>query len=130
MGNLRGMYLTLDEKVELERIYKEYCNNDLGVIREEDKFANMMSVFVEFRLEVSGGREYNSSVGCRSVEGFLNEICLFDDMMCDWGGAYRGDFCWECFDGLNEILDNSTLEEDIKNEIIEGFKEIYGMNEE
>ena len=131
MGDLRRRMLTLDEKVELERIYINYCEGDIEYLKKEDiDEYEFFAKFINFRMDVSGGREYfaGSNVGCQSVEGFLDEICLFDNMMCDGGGAYRGSFCWECYDGLDEILNNSTLTEEIKNEIREGFKEIYGMN--
>ena len=121
-------------KLELERIYKEYCNNNLEGCQDyspDDKFIDMMFVFVEFRLDVSGGSESSmGSIGCGSVKGFLNEIFLYDNMMDDWGGGYRGDFCWECFDSLEELVNESNLEENIKIEILEGYRKEYGMDDE
>ena len=120
-----------EKKLELERIYKEYCNVNLESLRGEDKFIDMMFVFVEFRLNVSGGSESSmGSIGMNYVSSFLDEIFLYDNMMDDWGGGYRGDFCWECFDSLEELVNESNLEENIKNEILEGYRKEYGMDEE
>ena len=49
--------------------------------------------------------------------------------MSDWSGCYRGDLCYECFEELNELVSESELEEDIKIEILEGYREKYGMDE-
>jgi hypothetical protein len=117
-------------KLELERIYKEYCNSDLESLRGEDKFIDMMFVFVEFRLEVSGGCEGGCMVSMNSVSNFLDEIFLYDNMMSDWGGGYRGDFCYENFEKLKEEVDKSNLEENIKKEILEGYRKENGMDEE
>ena len=117
-------------KLELEGIYKNYCNSDLESLRGEDKFIDMMFVFVEFRLEVSGGCEYGCMVSMNSVSNFLDEIFLYDNMMSDWGGGYRGDFCYENFEKLKEEVDKSNLEENIKKEILEGYRKENGMDEE
>jgi hypothetical protein len=124
-------------KLTLEDIYYKYCMNELEG-NEDEKDIEMLKQFVKFRLKVSGGSECSAGggVGCDSVNGFLNEISLFDDMMSDWGGAYRGSFCWECLDSLIELLEEANLEQDvfpdldIKELIIEGYKEINGMNED
>jgi len=117
-------------KLELEKIYKNYCNNNLEGLRGEDKFIDMMFVFVEFRLEVSGGDESSCMVSMNSVNNFLDEIFLYDNMMDDWGGCYRGDYCWENFEELEKLVNESNLEENIKIEILEGYKKEYGMDEE
>jgi hypothetical protein len=117
-------------KLELESIYKEYCNSNLGGLKGEDKFIDMMFVFVEFRLEVSGGCEHGCMVSMDSVNNFLDEIFLYDNMMDDWGGGYRGDFCYENYDSLKELIDKSSLEKNIKVEILEGYRKEYGMDEE
>jgi hypothetical protein len=115
-------------KLELEKIYKEYCEGD--VEREEDKFINMMKTFIEFRLEVSGGNKCGCMVSMTTVTNFLNEIFLFDNMMDDWGGCYRGDFCWEKFECLEKLVNKSDLEKEIKNKILEGYRKEYGMDKE
>jgi hypothetical protein len=51
-------------------------------------------------------------------------------MIDDWGGVYRGDLCYECFEKLKEEVDKSNLEEDIKIEILEGYRKENGMDEE
>jgi hypothetical protein len=123
-------------KLTLEDIYYKYCMNELeGIEGEED--IEMLKQFVKFRLKVSGGSEScMGSVGCGSISGFLNEISLFDDMMCDWGGAYRGSFSSECLDSLIELLEEANFEQDIfpdldiKELIIEGYKEMNGLDED
>ena len=65
-----------------------------------------------------------------SVNNFLDEIFLFDNMMCDWSGCYRGDYCWENFECFEKLVNESNLEEKIKIEILEGYKEEYGMNDD
>ena len=117
-------------KLELERIYKEYCLEDLNAL-EGEEFIDSLKGFMEFRLFVSGGSESSmGSIGCGTVEGFLNELFLFQDMMDDWSGQYRGDFCYECLETLEEILEGSDLEESVKNEIVESWKKKYEMDEE
>jgi hypothetical protein len=122
-------------KLELENIYYKYCMNELEC--NEDEEIEMLKQFIKFRLNISGGSESSmGSVGCGSISGFLNEISLFDDMMCDWGGAYRGDFAYECLDGLMNLLEEVNFEQDIipdldiKKLIIEGYKEINGLDED
>jgi hypothetical protein len=66
-----------------------------------------MLMFVEFRLGVSGGSETESGVSMNSVNNFLDEIILYNNLMDDWGGIYRGDVCYECFDKLEEVVNKS-----------------------
>ena len=113
-------------KLELEKIYKEYCLTDLES-QEKDKFIDMMLSFVEFRLEVSGGDKHSCSVSMENVLNFLDEIFLFNNMMDDWSGQYRGDFSYEHYDYLKKLLATSNLEENIKNEILEGFRKEYDL---
>ena len=117
-------------KLELERIYKEYCEGDLVGLKGEDEFVEVLEGFVKFRLNVSGGSEYGCMVSMNSVNNFLDEIFLFDNMMCDWSGCYRGDYCWENFECFEKLVNESNLEEKIKIEILEGYKEEYGMNDD
>jgi hypothetical protein len=117
-------------KLELEGIYKNYCNDNLEGLRGEDKFIDMMFIFVEFRLNVSGGSESVCSVSMNSINNFLDEIFLYDNMMDDWGGCYRGDFCWENFESLKVLINGSNLEDNIKNEILEGYRKENGMDDE
>jgi len=117
--------LSTDEKLELERLFKEYADpGSLYTNGDEDerKWVELVERWVEFRLSVSGGAESSMGrIGCGTVDGFLNEIDWFDDMGCDWGGAYRGDFSYENRDGLFELLDNSSL----SKETIELIKETH-----
>lgn len=124
-------------KLTLEDIYYKSCMGDLEGNNDGSEEFEMLKQFIKFRLKVSGGSESSmGSVGCGSISGFLNEISLFDDMMCDWGGAYRGSFSGECLDSLTELLEEANFEQDvfpdlnIKELIIEGYKEMNGMNED
>ena len=117
-------------KLELEKIYKNYCNSNLEGLKDEDEFVEILVGFVKFRLNVSGGCEHGCMVSMDSVNNFLDEIFLYDNMMDDWGGGYRGDFCWENYEELFKLVNESNLEEDIKNEILEGYRKEYGMDEE
>ena len=117
-------------KLELERIYKEYCLEDLNAL-EGEEFIDSLKGFMEFRLFVSGGSESSmGSIGCGTVEGFMNELFFFQDMMDDWSGQYRGDLCYECLETLEEILEGSDLEESVKNEIVESWKKKYEMDDD
>lgn len=131
-------------KLELERIFKEFCLQDLpedlrqielNSIEEGDKehgsFYDWMRQYVDFRLYVSGGDKSSmGSIGCNDVKGFLNEIVMFDNMMSDWNGCYRGEFAYECFESLAELVRNSSLDDNIKDEIYKGYAELYGMDKE
>ena len=117
-------------KLELEKLYKKYCLGELKELKGEE-FIDGLGKFVKFRLSVSGGSESSmGSIGCGTVEGFLNELFLFQDMMDDWSGSYRGDFKWECLESLEKILEGSDLKESVKTKIVESWKENYRMNEE
>ena len=116
-------------KLELESIYREYCNSDLEGLKGEDEYVDVMIRFVKFRLHISGGSESSCMSSMNSVSNFLDEIFLYNNMMDDWSGQYRGDFCYEHFDELKELVNKSNLEEDIKVEILEGYKKEYSMNE-
>jgi hypothetical protein len=97
---------------------------------DDDEWSDMLKKFVKFRLNVSGGSESSMSVSMFNVSNFLEEIILFDNMMDDWGGCYRGDFSYECLDGLIELLDESNLSDDIKEMIVSGYKEENGLNDD
>ena len=117
-------------KLELEGIYKNYCNNNLEGLRGEDEYVDMLFKFVKFRLEVSGGSEGGCMVSMNSVNNFLDEIFLYENMMDDWGGCYRGDVCYEMFEELEKLVNESNLEENIKIEILEGYRKEYSRDED
>jgi hypothetical protein len=50
--------------------------------------------------------------------------------MDDWSGQYRGDFRYENFEALEILVNESNLEENIKKEILDGYRKEYGMDEE
>lgn len=117
-------------KSELENIYKNYCYNNLEELRGVDEFVDMLFKFVEFRLYVSGGGEHNCMVSMDNINDFLEEIFLYDNMIDDWNGCYRGEYYWEHFEELENLVNESNLEENIKKEILDGYKKEYGMDEE
>ena len=122
----------MERKLELERIYKEYCSSGIEHLKEDYQVDyEFFSRLVEFRLSVSGGSESTmGDIGMNFISGFLDEIFLFNDMMDDCAGCYRGEFWRENFEGLKEILDESSLEETDKKEILDGFKERYEMDDD
>jgi hypothetical protein len=127
----------MERKLELEKIYKEYCMSDLNAIAEsnlsEDEKADneMFKSFVRFRLSVSGGSESSmGSIGCGTVEGFVNEITLFNDLMDDGAGQWRGDFYYENLEALEALLEESELEDEVKSKAVELFKKYYEIDEE
>ena len=120
-------------KLELERLYKEFCMSDLNAqaLWEDDdqKWINMLVQFVEFRLHVSGGDVHGCSKSMDNVSNFLEEILLILNMMEDWSGAYRGTFCGENYDALEELLEGSSLDKEVKVEILDGFRKMYAMED-
>ena len=129
--------MNVELKLKLEKVYKEYCLSDLEAISEsnlsetEKEENEMFKSFVKFRLNVSGGSESSmGDIGCGTVEGFVNEITLFNDLMDDGAGQYRGDFRYENLEALEELLDKNELEDEIKSKVVKLFNEYYGMDEE
>ena len=129
--------MNVELKLKLEKVYKEYCLSDLEAISEsnlsdqEREENEMFKSFVKFRLNVSGGSESSmGSIGCETVEGFVNEITLFNDLMDDGGGCYRGDYRYENLEALEELLDKNELEDEVKSKVVKLFNEYYGMDEE
>jgi len=129
--------MNVELKLKLEKVYKEYCLSDLEAISEsnlsetEKEENEMFKSFVKFRLNVSGGSVSSmGDIGCGTVEGFVNEITLFNDLMDDGAGQYRGDFRYENLEALEELLDKNELEDEIKSKVVKLFNEYYGMDEE
>lgn len=129
--------MNVELKLKLEKVYKEYCLSDLEAISEsnlsetEKEENEMFKSFVKFRLNVSGGSVSSmGDIGCGTVEGFVNEITLFNDLMDDGAGQYRGDFRYENLEALEELLDKNELEDEVKSKVVKLFNEYYGMDEE
>ena len=128
---------TNNVKLELEKVYKEYCLGDIEWIEKEDKKDyEMFKSFIDFRLGVSGGSESTmGSVGCGSISGFLNEINLFDDLISDYVGDYRGIMSSECGECLEGLLENCDFKQnvveglDIKKLIMDLYDEYHGLND-
>jgi hypothetical protein len=82
-------------------------------------------------LNVSGGSVSSmGDIGCGTVEGFVNEIILYNNLMDDGAGQYRGDFRYENLEALEELLDENELEDEVKSKVVKLFNEYYGMDEE
>ena len=68
----------MEQKLKLEKIYKEYCYNDLaieGYNDEEKQNIEALKAFVDFRLRISGGDKSGmGSIGMGTLDGFINEI--------------------------------------------------------
>jgi hypothetical protein len=129
--------MNVELKLKLEKVYKEYCLSDLEAIAEsnlsetEKEENEMFKSFVKFRLSVSGGSESSmGDIGCGTVEGFVNEIILYNNLMDDGAGQYRGDFRYENLEALEELLDENELEDEVKSKVVKLFNEYYGMDEE
>jgi hypothetical protein len=129
--------MNVELKLKLEKVYKEYCLSDLEAIAEsnlsetEKEENEMFKSFVKFRLSVSGGSVSSmGDIGCGTVEGFVNEIILYNNLMDDGAGQYRGDFRYENLEALEELLDENELEDEVKSKVVKLFNEYYGMDEE
>ena len=129
--------MNVELKLKLEKVYKEYCLSDLEAISEsnlsetEKEENEMFKSFVKFRLNVSGGSVSSmGDIGCGTVEGFVNEIILYNNLMDDGAGQYRGDFRYENLEALEELLDENKLEDEVKSKVVKLFNEYYGMDEE
>lgn len=116
-------------KLELERIYKEYCRADID-LTETDEHLKTLDRFIDFRLFVSGGNDHGCSESMTNVDNFINEIVLFSDLMSDYAGCYRGDLSYENLEALEALLDESSLDDNVKNEIIDKFKTYYEIEDE
>jgi hypothetical protein len=117
-------------KLEFENIYREYCNSNLEGLIGEDEYVDVMVGFVKFRLYVSGGNEHDCMSSMDNVSNFLDEIFLYNNMIDDWSGGYRGGFRWEYFEELEKLVEQSNLLPNMKHEILEGYRKEYGMDEE
>lgn len=124
-------------KLLLEKIYEEFCKSEVDAMRENVKIGMMDNVddvelldkFIKFRLRVSGGSECSCSVSMDNVDNFIVELKLWDDMLSDVNGCYRGEFSWECLEGLEELIDEMGVDEELKNEIVVKYKTYFNMDE-
>jgi hypothetical protein len=130
-------------KVEFERMYKEFTLSELNCINEgfvntenytfdleEKEINDFMIKFVELRLSSSGGNIHEGPSSISNVDNFLNELELYMNLMADFNGCYHNEFCWEYYDTLEELVSDSNFDDSIKNDILNGFKERCGMNDE
>jgi hypothetical protein len=118
--------LNVSKKLLLEKVYGLWVDEDLeGIIKMGEEVFGL-DKWKDFRLSVSGGSESSMGrIGMGSIEGFIDELDLFDNMMCDWGGCYRGDFRYEGRDSLFRLLDNNIEDEEFRNEIKNEYNKYY-----
>jgi hypothetical protein len=122
--------LDVSKKLLLEKIYGIYVDDEIVGLKKMGEELYGLDKWKEFRLSVSGGSKSSmGNIGMGCISGFIKELELFDDIMSDWGGCYRGEFSWECRSGLFEILDNEiedvVFRNEIKNEYNDYYKEIF-----
>ena len=125
----------IELKLLLEKIYEMYCS-DVENLKDSDdgmekEMYELMSRFVKFRLSVSGGSEYSmGEISMISVDSLIREIVLYNDMMDDGFGEYRGILSYECLCGLRKVLDELNVDSELRNEIEKKFKEYYEMDDD
>ena len=121
--------LNNEKKLLLEKIYKLYCDSDIEGFEEfeDDEFDIVLwKKFRDFRLSVSGGSGYSmGDVGMGCISGFVDNIVMWDNMMSDENGCYRGDLSEECRESLFGLLDLEIKDEEFKNEVKKGYNEWY-----
>jgi hypothetical protein len=121
--------LNIEGKLLLEKIYKLYCDNDIDgfeYLEEEDFDVVLWKKFRDFRLKVSGGRESSmGDVGMGYISGFVDNIVMWDNMMSDWSGCYRGDLSYECRESLFKLLDEEIEDKEFNNEVKKKYNEWY-----
>ena len=118
------------KKLLLEKIYAQYVDNDINSIKEAGEEVFGLDQWSTFRLSVSGGAESSmGSIGMGSINGFLYELELYDNIMCDWGGQYRGDFRYENREGLFELLDEYIEDIEFKDKIKNEYDKYFEVED-
>jgi hypothetical protein len=106
---------------EFQRIYKDYTSKDIKNIKdgdkEEVKFLGLIKGLIKLKLM------YTSDVN--DVKGLVKEIIYFNKLMNDFYGNYEGDFSEEYYNVLEELVNGSTLSDDDKQGILNGYREYY-----
>jgi hypothetical protein len=114
--------MTTEKKLLLEKVYAHYVNVDINSVKEAGEEVFGLDQWCKFRLYVSGGAKTSmGSIGMETIKGFLYELKLYDDIMCDWAGQYRGDFEYENREGVFGLLDEYIEDIEFKNEIKEAY---------
>jgi hypothetical protein len=119
--------LDVSSKLVLEKVYGMYVDGEVvgfsGELFGLDKWK-------EFRLSVSGGDKVSmGSVGMGSIGGFIRELEWVDSIFSDLGGCYRGDFRWECKDGLFELLDSEVENVELRDSVKMEYNKYFGFDE-
>jgi hypothetical protein len=106
---------------EFQRIYKDYTSKDIKNIKdgdkEEVKFLGLIKGLIKLKLM------YTSDVN--DVKGLVKEIIYFNKLMNDFYGNHEGDFSEEYYNVLEELVNGSTLSDDDKQGILNGYREYY-----
>ena len=118
--------INVNEKLLLENVYGLYVDSEIeGMISSGDDVYGL-DRWKEFRLSVSGG-ESNSmgKIGMGSIEGFLDEVKMIDDLVSDWLGNYRGESKWDCREGMFELLDSEIEDVEFRNNVKNKYNEYF-----
>ena len=106
---------------EFQRIYKDYTSKDIKNIKdgdkEEVKFLGLIKGLVKLKLM------HTSDVN--DVKGLVKEIIYFNKLMNDFYGNYEGDYFEEYYNTLEELVNGSTLSDNEKQGILNGYREYY-----
>jgi hypothetical protein len=121
--------LNIEGKLLLEKIYRLYCSSEIDSMEElevEDFDVVLWRKFRDFRLKVSGGNESSmGNIGMGYISGFVDNIVMWDNMMSDWSGCYRGDLSYECREWLFKLLDEEIEDKEFNNEVKKKYNEWY-----
>jgi hypothetical protein len=118
--------LEMSKKLVLENVFVKLVDCEIEGVGEatDELLKGWMKDWKEMRLKVSGGdRTTMGSIGMGSIEGFINEIILFEDLVCDYIGEYRGIYREEMMDGILNILSELSDDEEFNNEVERIYKE-------
>jgi hypothetical protein len=124
--------VSFEEKLILENLFEEFVKSEIDSLKRSGEEVYGLDKWSEFRLFVSGGR-YGSdmgSVGMNYIEGFLYELDMFMELMCDLGGCYRGEFLYENRDYLFDLLDKKVEDKNFVEEIKIKFDEYFEFEED
>jgi hypothetical protein len=122
--------LDVSSKLVLEKVYGMYVDGEIEGLVNSGENVFGLDKWKEFRLCVSGGDKTSmGSIGMGSIIGFINELELFDNMMCDWGGCYRGEFRWECRGGLFDLLDSEVEDVELRDSVKMEYNKYFGFED-
>ena len=122
--------LDVSSKLVLEKVYGMYVDGEVEGLVSNGENVFGLDKWKEFRLSVSGGDKVSmGSVGMGSIGGFIRELEWVDSIFSDLGGCYRGDFRWECKDGLFELLDSEVENVELRDSVKVEYNKYFGFDE-